>query len=115
MTATITTTARYLFAEATCELTVTTTSVIVDIAADSGSESVVLNRCDKAATVTNLWQAVYNVARRFNVAAQHEARPSCRYELLASCAALSDMAATVTALGMESELEDIDEWNTFVA
>lgn len=116
MEATITTEARYLFAKFEVSLVVCPATVFVKINADEHEEEVLqINRTSaKGDTVTHLWQTLYNEARNYNKAAQREARPPRRYALLAMCAALSDMAATVARTCEETDLDDVDQWETFL-
>ena len=116
MKATIATEARYLFAKSEVSLVVCPETVFVKIDADEHEvEDIQSDRTSaKGDTVTHLWQTLYNEARNYNKAAQHEARPPRRYELLAICAALSDMAATVARTCEEADLDDVDQWETFL-
>lgn len=116
MKATIITEARYLFAKSEVSLTVLPATVFVKVDADGNEEEVLqIDRTSaKGNTATHLWQTLYNEARDYNKAAQHETRPPRRYALLAMCAALSDMAATIARTCEESELDDVELWATYV-
>lgn len=115
MKATITIEARYLFANSEVSLTVLPATVFVKIDADGKEEVMQLDRTSaKGDTVTHIWQTLYNEARVYNDAAKHESRPTRRYALIATCAALSDMAATVARTCEESELDDVELWATYV-
>lgn len=116
MKATIATEARYLFAKSEVSLVVCPATVFIKIDADGNEVEVIqIDRTSaKGDTVTHLWQTLYNEARNYNKAAQREATPPRRYGLLAICAALSDMAATVARTCEESELDNVDEWETYL-
>ena len=116
MKATITTEARYLFAKSEVSLVVLPATVFVKIDADGNEEEVMhLDRTSaKGDTATHIWQTLYNEARKYNKAALREARPPRRCALLAMCAALSDMAATVARTCEESEFDDVEQWATYV-
>ena len=116
MKATIATEARYLFAKSEVSLVVCPETVFVKINADEHEEEVLqINRTSaKGDSATHLWQTLYNEARNYNKAALREARPPRRCALLAMCAALSDMAATVARTCEESELDDVEQWATYV-
>lgn len=80
MEATITTKAHYLFAQSEVSLVVCPATVFVKINADEHEEEVLqINRTSaKGDTVTHLWQTLYNEARNYNKASQHEARAPLR-------------------------------------
>lgn len=111
MKATIATEARYFFAKFEVSLVVCPATVFIKIDVNGNEVEVIqIDRTSaKGDTVTHLWQTLYNEARNYN-----KATPPRRYGLLAICAALSDMAATVARTCEESELDDVELWATYV-